>query len=74
MDAAEQSGVLKFFNQEYQRRRQAAVAAGKNIAPYAAVRARLRRALAKRAAINPAERLAMPTSLIPEVFGAAEQV
>ncbi len=57
VDTAEQAGVLKFFNQEYQRRRQAAVAAGKNLPPYTAMRARLRRALAKRAA-NPAGRMA----------------
>ncbi len=47
-------------------------AAGKNIAPYATVRARLRKALAKRAA-NPAERMAVPTSLIPEVFSEPSQ-
>ncbi len=43
------------------------MAAGKNIAPYAAMRARLRRALAKRAA-NPAERMALPTNLLSEIF------
>ncbi len=67
LEKAKQDGTMKFFNAEYRRRRDLAVAQRRPFVGYKAAKTRLEKAIARRA-INPQLRTTLPTSLISEVF------
>ncbi len=63
--AAANDGLLKFFHNEYRRRREVARAAGKKFLPFAVAQRRLKQALARAAVMGG---VPPATSLIAEVF------